>query len=70
MRPLILVVGGLPGTGKSTLAKALANPMLRDKLQDLGFDVVASTPDAYGKLIKSEIDRWSTVVKAQNIKVD
>jgi tripartite-type tricarboxylate transporter receptor subunit TctC len=54
----------------ATLAKALANPTLRDKLQDLGFDVVASTPDAYGKLIKSEIDRWSSVVKAQNIKVD
>jgi tripartite-type tricarboxylate transporter receptor subunit TctC len=54
----------------STLAKALANPTLRGKLQDLGFDVVASSPDAYAKLIKSEIDRWSSVVKAQNIKVD
>ena len=54
----------------ATLAKALANPALREKLAELGFDVVGSTPDAYAKLIKSEIDRWSSVVKAQNIKVD
>ena len=54
----------------ATLAKALATPALRDKLQEAGFDVVASTPDAYAKVIKSEIDRWSGVVKAQNIKVE
>jgi tripartite-type tricarboxylate transporter receptor subunit TctC len=54
----------------STLMRALATPALRDKLQELGFDVVASTPDAYTKLIRDEIDRWSAVVKQQNIKVD
>ncbi len=61
-----------PATAKlhATLAKALTNPTLREKLQELGFDVVASTPDAYAKLIKSEIDRWSTVVKTQSIKVE
>ena len=47
----------------STLMRALATPALRDKLQELGFDVVASTPDAYAKLIRDEIDRWSKVVK-------
>jgi tripartite-type tricarboxylate transporter receptor subunit TctC len=70
----VLGPAGLPPavTAKlhASLAKALANPTLRDKLQDAGFDVVASTPDAYGKLIRSEIDRWSAVVKAQGIKVD
>jgi len=61
-----------PATAKlhATLAKALTNPTLREKLQELGFDVVASTPDAYAKLIKSEIVRWSTVVKTQSIKVE
>ena len=29
----------------------------------LGFDVIGSTPDAYAKLIRDEIDRWSKVVK-------
>ena len=54
----------------STLQKTLATPAVRDKLQDLGFDVVASSPAEYGKLIRDEIERWSRVVKEQNIKVD
>ena len=54
----------------SSLTRALARPDLRDKLQELGFDVVASSPDAYSKLIRDEIDRWSAVVKQQDIKVD
>ena len=54
----------------SSLTRALARPDLRDKLQELGFDVVASSPEAYSKLIRDEIDRWSAVVRQQNIKVD
>jgi tripartite-type tricarboxylate transporter receptor subunit TctC len=54
----------------STLQKTLATPAVRDKLQDLGFDVVASSPADYAKLIREEIDRWSRVVREQNIKVD
>ena len=54
----------------ASLTKALATPALREKLQEIGFDVVGSTPDAYAKLIRDEIDRWSRVVKEQNIKVD
>ena len=54
----------------STLVQALAQPAVRERLQGLGFDVVASTPDAYAKLIRDEIDRWSKVVREQNIKVD
>jgi len=55
---------------QSTLAQALALPGLRDKLQEAGFDVVGSTPQAYATLIASEIERWGQVVRAQNIKVD
>ena len=54
----------------SSLTRALARPDLRDKLQELGFDVVASSPESYSRLIRDEIDRWSAVVKQQNIKVD
>jgi tripartite-type tricarboxylate transporter receptor subunit TctC len=54
----------------STLTRALQTPAVRDKLQELGFDVVASSPDAYAKLIRDEIDRWSAVVKQANIKVE
>ncbi len=54
----------------STLVKALSRPDLRDKLQGLGFDVIASSPEAYATLIRDEITRWSKVVKEQNIKVE
>ena len=54
----------------SSLQLALAMPAVREKLQELGFDVVASSPEAYAKLIRDEIVRWSTVVRDQGIKVD
>ncbi|HEX4884441.1 MAG TPA: tripartite tricarboxylate transporter substrate binding protein [Casimicrobiaceae bacterium] len=53
-----------------SLAKALSTPAVRDKLGSLGFDVVASTPEAYAQTIRDEIERWSKVVREQNIKVD
>ena len=54
----------------ATLTRALATPAVRDKLQEMGFDVIGSTPEAYAKLIRDEIERWSKVVKDQNIKVE
>ena len=54
----------------ASLVKALAQPALRDKLQEMGFDVIGSTPDVYAKLIRDEIDRWTRVVTERNIKVD
>ena len=53
-----------------TLQKALAMPALRDKLQEQGFDVVGSSPNAYAKLIRDEIERWTKVVQASGIKVE
>jgi len=52
------------------LVQALALPALREKLQEQGFDIIASTPEAYGKLIRAEIERWSKVVKDAGIVVD
>ena len=54
----------------STLLQALAQPAVREKLQGLGFDVIASTPEAYARLIRDEIERWSKVVKEQDIHVE
>src|SRR5512145_3216195 len=53
-----------------TLVKALATPAVREKLQASGFDVVASTPESYAKTIADEIERWTKVVREQNIKVE
>ncbi len=53
-----------------TLVKALRSPALQAKLTDMGFDVVASSPEAYGKKIRQEIDLWSKIVRDNQIKAD
>jgi tripartite-type tricarboxylate transporter receptor subunit TctC len=45
-------------------------PTLQAKLTDMGFDVVASSPEAYGKKIRQEIDLWSKIVRDNQIKAD
>ena len=54
----------------TTLVKTLQSPAVLAQLQEQGFDVVAGTPDAYGKLIRDEIARWTAVVNAAGIKVE
>jgi len=54
----------------ATLVKTLQSPAVMAQLQEQGFDVVAGTPEAYAALIRSEIARWSAVVKAADIKVE
>lgn len=45
------------------LGKALAAPDVRAKLAQQGADPLGSTPEAYGRYIKSEIERWTKVVR-------
>jgi tripartite-type tricarboxylate transporter receptor subunit TctC len=53
-----------------TLVKALRSPALQAKLTDMGFDVVASSPEAYGQKIRQEIELWSKIVRDNQIKAD
>lgn len=53
-----------------SLVRALKSPTLQAKLTEMGFDVVASSSEEYGKKIRSEIDLWSRIVKENQIKVD
>jgi hypothetical protein len=39
-------------------------------LADLGLDAVGNTPAQTAKLLDDEIQRWSAVIKAANIKPD
>ena len=40
------------------------------RFNDQGVEVVASTPEGFANLIKSEIDKWGKVVKDANIKIE
>jgi tripartite-type tricarboxylate transporter receptor subunit TctC len=43
---------------------ALADPALQAKLADLGGTAIGGTPEDFGKLIASETEKWSKVIKA------
>jgi tripartite-type tricarboxylate transporter receptor subunit TctC len=50
--------------------KTLRSPDIRERLTQIGFDVVASTPDEFGRFMKEEVDRWTKVVQRGGIKPD
>ena len=53
------------------LVKALGQPDLRKTLtEQLGMDLVVSTPEALQKFLVGEIDRWGKVVRENNIRAD
>ena len=45
-------------------------PDVRERLANVGFEVVASTPEDFAKLIRDEIAKWSKVVREAGIKGD
>jgi tripartite-type tricarboxylate transporter receptor subunit TctC len=48
---------------------ALADPAVKDRLEQLGYTVAASTPDELGVQLKWEIGKWGTVIKGAGIGV-
>ena len=49
---------------------ALADPVVKSKLQQAGYMVVGSSPDELQTLLKSEIDKWSAVINTVGIKIN
>jgi tripartite-type tricarboxylate transporter receptor subunit TctC len=54
----------------ATVAKIVRTPEVRDKLVGLGADPAISTPDEFSALMKSELVKWSKVVKDSGAKLD
>ncbi len=53
------------------LSKVMADPSVRERLAALGMDVAdPNSPQAFGGLVKSELGRWSGMVKTLGLKVD
>jgi tripartite-type tricarboxylate transporter receptor subunit TctC len=48
----------------------LAEPAIKAKLIDLGGEPLPGPPEAFGKMIAAETDKWEKVVKAAGLKVE
>jgi tripartite-type tricarboxylate transporter receptor subunit TctC len=49
---------------------ALADPAIKDKLAQTGYVAEGSSPEELEQLLKSEIAKWSAVIKSMGIKID
>ncbi len=49
---------------------ALADPAIKDKLAQAGYVAEGSSPEELEQLLKSEIAKWSAVIKSMGIKID
>lgn len=70
----ILAPAGTPkevvGKLHEATVKILRMPDVEQRLNSLGADVVASTPDQFAEYIKSETSKWAKVVKDSGAAVD
>ncbi len=53
-----------------SIAKAVAEPEVRERLMTLGFRPVANTPDEFAARIKLEIEKWGKVVHDANLRIE
>jgi tripartite-type tricarboxylate transporter receptor subunit TctC len=50
------------------MVKALRAPDIAERMSQIGFDVVASSPEEFAAFMKAEVERWTQVVAKGNIK--
>ena len=52
------------------IVKLVAEPDVQKRLADLGFEVVANSPEEFAVRIKSEMEKWGKVIRDAKIKVE
>jgi tripartite-type tricarboxylate transporter receptor subunit TctC len=55
---------------RNEIVKAEADPTIKKRLEELGFEPVANTPEQFTAQIKDEVAKWGKVIKDANIKVE
>jgi tripartite-type tricarboxylate transporter receptor subunit TctC len=50
------------------IAKAMNEPVVRDKLASLGFELVGAGPDVFAQLIRDDVARLGRLVRAAGIQ--
>ena len=52
------------------IVKILQSPVVKAQLQEMEFDVVATSPQDFSRWIQEEVARWGKVIKTTGAKVD
>ena len=52
------------------LARVLKLPDVHERLVTQGLDPVGGTPEAFGRFMRSEIDKWRKVIRSAGITAD
>ena len=55
---------------REEIARALAEPEVRDRLRGQYMEVVANTPAEFRATMKADVDRWRPVIQKNSIKLD
>jgi tripartite-type tricarboxylate transporter receptor subunit TctC len=70
----LVAPAGTPKTVIATLHRAviaaLGDPAVRKSLADLGVDIVGDSPEEFAAYIKTEIPKWTAIVKSSGAAVD
>jgi tripartite-type tricarboxylate transporter receptor subunit TctC len=52
------------------IVKIVALPDVRKRLDELGFEVVANSPDQFAARIKTEMEKWAKIIRDAKIKTE
>ena len=52
------------------VSKVLQQPDFRDRIVNMGADVIGSTPDQFGAFMKSESTKWGRIIREANIRAE
>ena len=52
----------------AAMKKAISNPATRKQLDEMGYQVVANTPEQFGVYLREQITTWTRIVKDNKIK--
>ncbi len=52
------------------IRKAMAAPEVRDRMVEMGAEIYTTSPEEFGKFLKTEIDRWKNVVARYKIALE
>lgn len=54
----------------AAMRRAISHPATRKQLDEMGYQVVANTPEQFGTFLREQIATWTKIVKDNNIKPD